>query len=494
MLARTHSVESSEQEEVDITEGTIRERISEAKPTYGANMKQGTVIVEAGKPLQFRDAVETGASPSAEQKSAILIADALKAYLVAARALLKGKYACYAELAPQHLRIPCDIAILRCRDGVFVRYDATTQGDPRARAGAMSTSLGEIAPQFSERLTHFGVTPEQLHPSELGPGLVLAVKDPTGATTQSLTLYPVIFATHLPEGFQIPGPPARPICFVSIQNELTLQLGGRVVPADAPLQEDGPDVQQFIAQSRCKLPVGWQAIEIYPLLGDEYWQPKYAATWAELDILAIAAQRNLQETQLNALDPRAETRRQYTALLAEFERHLEGPEEPVHQFLRQHPELISPTCDKHWSKLPFGAMTSDFVFREPHNDYELVEIEAADRRLFRKDGQQHEELTHAINQIAEWVRYIEDNKKTVEDELGLTGISTSPRSLVVIGRSQSLTEENRRKLTTLQNQHSKLRILTYDDLLAGARANLERILGPLTLSITGENVKLCFFR
>jgi hypothetical protein len=184
--------------------------------------------------------------------------------------------------------------------------------------------------------------------------------------------------------------------------------------------------------------------------------------------------------------------RQYAALLAEFESLLQGPEEPLHQFLREHPELISPTCDKHWSKGPFGATKSDFVFREPHNDYELVEIEAPGRQLFRQNGQQHGDLTHAINQATDWVRYIEDNKRTVEVELGLSGISTNPRRLVVIGRSKSLIEENRRKLTTLQNDQPKLRVLTYDDLLAGARANLERILGPL--SLTGHNVRLYFFK
>jgi len=278
---------------------------------------------------------------------------------------------------------------------------------------------------------------------------------------------------------------------VSIQNELTLQLGGLVVPADAPLREDGPDVQQFIAQSQAKLPVGWQAIEIYPLLGEEYWKPEYAKLWAELDILAIAAQKNLQEKELNTLDPRSETRREYAALLAEFESLLKGPEEPVHQFLRQHPELISPTHVKYWSKLPFGGKKSDFVFREPQ-DYELVEIEAPVRELFKKDGHPRDELNEAISQIRDWVRYIEDNKRAVEAELGLTGISTSPRRLVVIGRSESLTEENRRTLTTLQNEQPKLRILTYDDLLAGARANLERIFGPL--SLTGQNVKLYFFK
>ena len=77
---------------------------------------------------------------------------------------------------------------------------------------------------------------------------------------------------------------------------------------------------------------------------------------------------------------------------------------------------------------------SDFVFREPNNDYELVELEAPIRPLFRKDGQQREELTHAINQIADWLTYLADNKRELEEKHDLTGISTTPRTLVVIGR------------------------------------------------------------
>jgi hypothetical protein len=103
------------------------------------------------------------------------------------------------------------------------------------------------------------------------------------------------------------------------------------------------------------------------------------------------------------------------------------------------------------------------------------------RKLFRKNGQQREELTHAINQIMDWIQYIANNKQRVEEELGLIEISPNPRSLVVIGRSASLTEENRRKLATLQAQQNKLRILTYDDVIAAARANLERLLGPFSL-------------
>jgi hypothetical protein len=456
-------------------------------------MKQGTIVVEPGKPLQFRDAADTESQPNAAAQQALRVADALKAYLAAARDLLKGKYACYAEIAPKHLRSPCAMFILRCGDGVLVRYEAAGEDNPKACVSETSKSLAEVSPVFSEQWIRFGAPPQHPCPDQTGPKLVLGIMSPEGATKDVLTLYPVIYATaQFPEGFQIPRPPARPICLVSILNELTLDLGGLVVPSDQPLQRDGPDVEQFLARSRIQLSVGWQAIEIYPLLGEEYWQREYAPMWAELDILAMAAQRNLQDNQLTALDPHRETRRQYAALLSEFEGLLQGPEEPVHQFLRQHPELISPTSEKRWSKLPFGDKVSDFVFREPHNDYLLVEIETAGKQLFRQNGQQHSDLTQAINQITDWVRYVEDNKSTVERELGLVGISTNPRRLVVLGRSASLTEENRRKLTTLQNDQPKLRILTYDDLLAGARANLERILGPLGL--TGQNVTVCFFK
>jgi hypothetical protein len=106
-------------------------------------------------------------------------------------------------------------------------------------------------------------------------------------------------------------------------------------------------------------------------------------------------------------------------------------------------------------------------------------LESPLRPLFRADGQQREELTHAIDQIVDWRRYIEDNLRTVQQELGLDGISTNPACLIVIGRSSSLNDESRRKLVALQNSMPKIRIMTYDDLIANAKAAAENILGPL---------------
>jgi hypothetical protein len=433
-------------------------------------------------------------TPNVPPSSAVTtIGATLRAYGEAARKLLEGKYTSQRELAPLHMQGKCNILVLRCNDGMFVRYDSVAPDHAKIRCAEVNQSLAEVSPQFSEQVIHFPEDPATYVPSGGGPELIFAKTDPAGATQEVARLRPLIYATtKLPDGFQIPPPPARPPCLVAVQNDFDLQMHGVVATRDAPLQLTGPDVEQFIAHSRFRLEVGWQTIEIYPPLGYEYWKPEYAPMWAELDLLAVIAQRNLITSTLTGLDNRAAARKRYAALLKEFETLLAGPEEPVHQFLKEHPELLCPTSERFWSKLPFGNRVSDFVFREPYNDYQLVELEAPIRELFRKDGQQREELTHAINQVMDWIQYIADNKQKVEEELGLVGISTNPRSLVVIGRSASLTDENRQKLVTLQAQQNKLRILTYDDLVASARANLERLLGPLTL--IAQNAELYFFK
>jgi hypothetical protein len=171
---------------------------------------------------------------------------------------------------------------------------------------------------------------------------------------------------------------------------------------------------------------------------------------------------------------------------------LNGPEEPCHQFLKAHPEILCPTAIATWSKLRFGAHVSDFVFREAENDYVLVEIEAPYRELFRRDGHPRQELTHAIGQIDDWVSYIQNNKGKVETDLGLTGISATPRTLIVIGRSASLAEENKRKMGGMQTRQPRMSIITYDELISRSRAQVESLLGPL--SISTQNLNVYFYR
>jgi hypothetical protein len=97
-----------------------------------------------------------------------------------------------------------------------------------------------------------------------------------------------------------------------------------------------------------------------------------------------------------------------------------------------------------------------------------------------------------MGQIDDWLCYIQDNKATVESELGLKSISATPRMLVVIGRSATLTERNRQKLAVMQGRHPGLSIITYDELIDRARANFERHFGPL--SLRAQNLKIYYYR
>jgi antiviral defense system Shedu protein SduA len=469
---------------------------NKGRPTLGR--KRGTVSAEAGQPLKFIEEENPSDQdePRAEDDPYFsAIAETLAAYRKAAHALLEGKYADQKQIAPLHMREPYDIFVIRCIDGIFVRYDLAPDGEGSVRCAETKAGVAEIAPRFSENMIHLPSDPSTYIPPDGGPVVsMLRSEIKTGITEELLRYRPLIYAKPtLPDNFELPKPPARPPFLVSVNNEFHFQIGGFVAPSDSPLDPQGPDAQCFIAQgSRTRLPVGWQTIEIYSVVGEEYWKPEYASTWAELDLLAVIAQINALQSSLTTLDGRGATRSKYASVLEEFKGLLNGLEEPVHQFLKEHHELLCPTATAWWSKLDFGDRVSDFVFREPYDDYLLVEIEAPIRKLFRQDGQQREELTHAINQTLDWIQHIANNREKVEQDLGLRGISTNPRTLIVIGRSDSLTEDDRRKLVTIQAQHNKLRILTYDDVLATARTTLERILGPLSLQ--GQNAELYYYK
>jgi hypothetical protein len=221
---------------------------------------------------------------------------------------------------------------------------------------------------------------------------------------------------------------------------------------------------------------------VYPFIDPEQWKPDYAPFWAESDILAAVVARRFQEDQFQSLDPNAEARRQVAELLKSYKDLLDSNperEEILQKFLCEHPFLLCPTHTKMWPKLALGAQVTDFVFQEAIGDYLLVELERATYRLFLRHGHPSRELNHARGQITDWKRYLEDNLSTVQRELGLTAISTNPKSLIVIGRSQSLTPEDRRKLVTIENESPKTKIMTYDDVLENAKAIVENLLGPL---------------
>jgi hypothetical protein len=138
-----------------------------------------------------------------------------------------------------------------------------------------------MAPAFSEQVIHISDDPETYVPKQEGPGIIVNRRDEQGKEVEVTRFYPMIFApARLPADFKLPPPPARPPCLASLHRELQLQMHGVSYPADTPLRAIPTASDYFIAYGLMSLAVGWQAVEIYPRLGEEYWQPQYAAAWA----------------------------------------------------------------------------------------------------------------------------------------------------------------------------------------------------------------------
>jgi hypothetical protein len=240
--------------------------------------------------------------------------------------------------------------------------------------------------------------------------------------------------------------------------------------------------QRFLARNIIRFQAGWECIEVFPFFELDRWKPEFALMWAENDLLATIVTRQFQESRLQSLDPNAAARKHFARVLNSFKALLDSDpdrEETIQVFLRENPVLLSPTYTRLWPKVPLGACVTDFIFQEAAGDYTLVEIERSTYHLFIQDGDTSRHLNHARNQVQDWKRYLEDNLSTVQRELGLAEISANPKSLIIIGRSNQMSPENRRKLVTIENESPKVKILTYDDVYANAKAVMENLLGPI---------------
>ena len=326
--------------------------------------KTGTIKIEIGKPLRFAADAEM---PAHAEPLLDAIGKTFRRYREALKDLLNGRYAHAKGAVSWHMREPCDITLLRCIDGIIVRYDAAASEKPVIRIGRIveADSLELLAPLMSDHVLHFPSDPTEFQPSGLGPRMTLGIHNQNGSLQQEVvTVAPIIVASsRWPEGVAIPTPPSRPPCLASIVNEFEVQLGGMIVDASPPsAREIRPDPTNFLAVSRFQLPVGWRAIEVYPPLGIEYWNPGNAPAWAENDLLFGLLQKNAREGQLLALDGRVAARKKCLAMLAEFAALLNGPEEPVHQFLKKIPYCCRLLTRRHGQKFRSGTESAILLF------------------------------------------------------------------------------------------------------------------------------------
>jgi hypothetical protein len=461
-------------------------------------LKSGFLTIQPGVPMAIVDIPEILPSADAELRSRTeAIGKTIKAYLIAVKELLEGKYRDLVEIAPPHMTSACRPIAFIFPEGILVRYDRVPNPELKVFVGTplslfeqdgatLELTLTAAAPAVSEGFLHCTADPTNYDPGDRVLKITLHAQSSSTNESREIHQQRIVAVTPLPSqgSGTVDALNLHPSPFASVRNDFEVNMELEV--------ENNPQLprRRFLVRNQIRLPVGWEAIDIFPPFDPRAWKPDSVAIWAERDLLAAVLQKNIRDGKFRAIDPNAQARRKMARLFAECEGLLNGNEESLHQFIKANPGILCPTHCRLWSKLPLGKRDTDFVFREPSGDYLLVEIEKPSHLLFRNDGQQREELTHAIDQVTDWRRYMEDNLRTVQSELGLEGISSNPSCLIVIGRSVSLDDANKRKLVALQNTMPKLRIMTYDDLIANAKAAAENILGPLWDAGPGAEVYL----
>ena len=419
------------------------------------------------------------------------VAETFKAYRKACKDLVDGKFEAARHLIPAYLANPGNIIIFFCTDGVVVRFDRN-EGSQTIALGHVDASLETFVPQVSQNSVFcYGTDDFQTKIAEEGVQLGMSVYDADGEKKNDVFSIRIGFdAVLLRRSLDDKVISPKPFCIVSAENSFELMIEAMEYSEGAPSGDPG---RPFVIRSHMRLPVGWERLEVYPFIDLDEWNPNTAHLWAELEILGAVVARQLREVAFDSLDPKASARQHYSALLKEYKELLESSpkrEEVLQQFLREHPELLSPSYVALWPKLALGANVTDFVFREATGEYVLVELERSTLNLFRKDGHPTQELTHAQGQIFDWKRYIEDNLGTVQRELALPGISSNPHGLIVMGRSDSLNVEGRRKLRTMRDVSPRIEVLTYDDVYDRAKAVVENLLG--SISEQSANTKIYY--
>ncbi len=173
------------------------------------------------------------------------------------------------------------------------------------------------------------------------------------------------------------------------------------------------------------------------------------------------------------------------SLLAEYRQCLAQAkdEEDVQKFLKQNPFILNPRGTIHPKYRLGKEYVCDFLIEDrlaPDFKHVFVEIEPTATELFQK-GKDRErefraEIHHALNQLRDWEIWIRSNIAYLRQdfpEFDQAGF------ILVIGRSNSLSSDQR-KVIMNENAMSRNRtILTYDD-LASRLEELINSLGTLT--------------
>lgn len=151
-------------------------------------------------------------------------------------------------------------------------------------------------------------------------------------------------------------------------------------------------------------------------------------------------------------------------------------EELLQQFINKNPILLHQFPAERIIVKPkiLTSYCADFGIITPQKELLLIELEKTTTRLMTKDGDMAAPLTHAFDQVRNWLHEIDEHRLAVLDSLDIERDAVSVvRGIVIAGRDVGYDSRNLRRLKGAD--YGRVAFLTYDDILFALGALIRRI-------------------
>lgn len=152
----------------------------------------------------------------------------------------------------------------------------------------------------------------------------------------------------------------------------------------------------------------------------------------------------------------------------------EPPESDVQDFIQRNPILLSPFAANRLFFKPqiLNKYRADFAIVNSRKELLFIEIERPGLKVFRVDGMQTQDLTHAFAQTSAWNNEFVENRPAVLRCLdGCPQDISTVRYLVIAGRANSCDSE---ALDRLLRAPGHCGFMTYDHLMEDVRNTLRQ--------------------
>lgn len=209
--------------------------------------------------------------------------------------------------------------------------------------------------------------------------------------------------------------------------------------------------------------------ELLPNVAYRYFPSPDADPELRRKALDIRLQRELGRTSVDILYD----------FIFKVHRLLHNPltkERELHKLLLQNSDIFSSAGIRVLSEVRFGnKFRADLVIQVANDNRRvlLVELERANLPLFTQTGAPYAHVTHALQQVEDWMRFWNEYPNEVPAPLDAT---ITPAGVVVIGRSKFLSEDDKRRLLSL-NSNRRIQLITYDDLISRVEQYVTTIYG-----------------